>query len=100
MKVSWAPLPPEQMARMALDADVPVLQAFPVPASTYLRVLAPGAGPALVELISQDGRLARRATMGGDPLMELDVHDLPGGLYMLRWSGADGGTEVVRVVLE
>lgn len=100
VKVSWAPLPPEQMARMALDADVPVLQAFPVPASTYLRVLAPGAGPALVELISQDGRLARRATMGGDPLMELDVHDLPGGLYMLRWSGADGGTEVVRVVLE
>lgn len=76
------------------------LSLSPVPASDLLRVAAPLEWGAIeLELYSIDGRLQRKASYEGGEY-QMQVEQLPAGIYVLQVRSASGATATHRIVVD
>ena len=83
---------------LGAEADQPDVQVFPNPAQRTLNVRSNSSGVAELSLLDATGRMVRN-TRNAQPIMNLDVSNLPRGCYALKIVSG-GSSTTHRVVLE
>lgn len=83
--------------------DVPntlPLQVYPVPCSDFIRIPNQEMNIERVEIFSVSGQLLKSVRPASDPVLSIDVHDLPSGLFVGRATGKNGSTGFFRMMKE
>jgi len=89
--VLFKTLPPAPAAREeASGEEMPDLLLWPNPTSGVFQALPSGRrGPATLRILSDDGRLVRMLNLDPDSVGQVDLSDLPAGMYRVEW--VEGG---------
>ncbi len=83
--------------------DVPKplsLQVYPVPCTDYIRIPNQDISIERVELFSVSGQKVKSIHTAPETLLNIDVRNLPKGLYVGRTTGKDGSTGFFRMIKE
>jgi serine protease AprX len=83
--------------------DVPntlPLQVYPVPCSDFIRIPNQEMNIERVEIFSVSGQLLKSVRPASDPVLSIDVHDLPSGLFVGQATGKNGSTGFFRMMKE
>ncbi len=83
--------------------DVPKtlpLQVYPVPCTDFIRIPNQEMNIERVEIFSVNGQMLKSIRIGSAPLLNVDVRDLPKGLYVGRTVGKEGSTGFFRMIKE
>lgn len=77
------------------DEKLETLKVYPNPASDKLKVEVPNTWRSTdLELVDIDGKVLRRFRLKAEADLEIDVAELPTGVYILRWTGNQGSGSV------
>jgi uncharacterized protein YjdB len=81
-----------------LDQSTPTFRLYPNPATTSVNIETGSNG--MLAIYALDGRLVKSVKVEGRSAVITLSDSLAAGVYMCRFTGADGSTNAVRLVLE
>lgn len=76
------------------------LQVYPVPCTDFIRIPNQEMNIERVEIFSVNGQMLKSMRTDSAPLLNVDVRNLPKGLYVGRTTGKDGSTGFFRMIKE
>lgn len=89
-----------EIVTLQMNCNKPDIHVFPNPADTVLHIQCQGfKGLVMFALINSEGRMVRRQVNNNNN-MQLDVKNLPNGIYSLVMNNADGHKEVFQVMIQ
>lgn len=76
------------------------IQVYPVPCTDFIRIPNQEMNIERVEIFSVNGQMLKSMRTDSVPLLNVDVRDLPKGLYVGRTVGKEGSTGFFRMIKE
>lgn len=89
-----------EIVTLQMNCNKPDINVFPNPADTVLHIQCQGLkGLVMFALINSEGRMVRHQVNNNNK-MQLDLINLPNGIYSLVMNNADGHKEVFQVLIQ
>jgi len=97
--LTWSSIPPTAVPTSIADADERDVRIYPQPAQGTFTVELPQGGFTTAELMTLDGRSVRSQTILDRDRLDVDIHGVAPGMYILRLLPTNGSTVVTRKVI-